>query len=105
MCSTSTLVSVLECFSCLIFPCALSDQELVRLVLLVALKCNAEIYILQCFDTLRGNCCDWYDWFYRSYMDLMLVYVICGYLILYLKTVMTVTASFVSCTEVCGLTL
>ena len=78
MCSISTLVSVLECFSFLIFPCALSDQELVRLVLLVALKCNAEIYILQHFDALCRDCCDFYDWFYWSYLDLMLVYVILG---------------------------
>ena len=44
--------------------------------LLVTLKCNAEICILQCFDALCGNCCDWYDCFYRLYLDLMLVYVI-----------------------------
>ena len=88
MCSTSTLVSVLECFSCLVFPCSLLNRELVRLVLLVALKCNAGICILQCFDAFHGNCCDWYDWFYRSYLDLILIYVVCGYLVLYSRTVM-----------------
>ena len=61
--------------------------------------------ILQCFDALSGNCCDWYDWFYMSYLDLMLVYVICGYLIFYSKTVTTVKISFAGCTEVYNLTL
>ena len=97
MCPTSTLVSVLECFSCFIFPCSLFDREL---VLLVALKCNAEMCILQCFDAFRGNCCNWYDWFYRSYLDLMIMYVICGYLVLYSRTVMADMTSFAGCTGV-----
>ena len=35
------------------------------------------------------------DWFYTSYLDLMLIHVICGHLVLYSKTVTTIMASFV----------
>ena len=105
VCLTSILVSVLECFSCLLFLCASSDWELVWLVLLVVLKCNAEICILQWFDALHRNCCNWYNWFYRSYLDLMLVYVILGLFNTLLKTVMIIPASFVGCTAVYCLTL
>ena len=66
-----------ECSSCS-FSLLLSEQELVRLVLLVALKCNANICILWCFDALRESCSNWY--FHWSYYDIRLMHVICGYL-------------------------
>ena len=90
-----------ECSSCS-FSLLLSERELVQLVLLVALKCNANICILWCFDALRESCSDWYDWFCWSYYDIRLMHVICGYLTFYSETVTTVTTSFTGHTEISG---
>ena len=88
-----------ECSFCS-FSLLLSEQELVRLVLLVALKCNANICILWCFDALHESCSEWYDWFHWSYSDIRLMHVICGNLTFYSETVTTVTTSFTGCTEI-----
>ena len=65
------------------FSLLLSKWELVQLVLLVALKCNANICIFWCFDALHEHCSNWYDWFHWSYYDIRLMPVICGYLTFY----------------------
>ena len=93
-----------KCSSCS-FSLLLSDWELVRLVLLVTLKCNANICILWCFDALCESCSDWYDWFCFSYYDIRLMHVICGYLTFYLETVTTVTTSFIGRLRYKALTL
>ena len=83
MCSTFTLVSS----SPAQFFMLLSDQELVRLVFLVALKCSVIICMLCCFDALHGNCGDWYDWFYWKYCNIRLACINLGYLAFYSKLV------------------
>ena len=87
-----------ECSSCS-FSLFLSEWELVWLVSLDALECNANVCILWCFDTLRESCSDWYDWFCWSYYDIRHMHVICD-LWFYSETVTTVTTSFSGHTEI-----
>ena len=88
-----------ECSFCS-FSLLLSEQELVRLVSLVALKCTVNICILWCFEALRKGCSEWYDWFCWSYSDIRLMHVICGDLTLYSEAVTTVMTSFTGRTEI-----